>query len=76
MHHLLVWTKRKGWLSQDKYPEIHRHFKVGDFSPTSPLPDAGALLVVDEGLLPRARRGAPARGTGGVFLCTVRRRRQ
>ncbi len=51
MHHLLVWTKRKGWLSQDKYPEIHRNFEVGDFSPTSPLPDAGALLVVDEDLL-------------------------
>ncbi|HEX9722904.1 MAG TPA: HD domain-containing phosphohydrolase [Vicinamibacteria bacterium] len=51
MHHLLVWTKRKGWLSQDKYPEIHRHFEVGDFSPTSPLPDGGALLVVDEDLL-------------------------
>jgi len=51
MHHLLVWTKRKGWLSQDKYPEIHRAFEVRDFSPTAPLPDAGALLIVDEGLV-------------------------
>jgi HD-GYP domain-containing protein (c-di-GMP phosphodiesterase class II) len=47
MHHLLVWTRRKGWLSQDKYPEIHREFTVGDFSGSNPLPEKGALLVVD-----------------------------
>jgi len=51
MHHLLVWTKRKGWLSPDKYPEIHREFTVGDFSASHPVPEAGALLVVDGELL-------------------------
>jgi HD-GYP domain-containing protein (c-di-GMP phosphodiesterase class II) len=51
MHQLLVWTKRRGWLSQDKYPEIYREFRVGDFSSSSAVPDSGALLVVDGELL-------------------------
>ncbi len=51
MHQLLVWSKRKGWLSPGEYPVVHREFSVGEFSPPDAVPESGALLVVDSAVL-------------------------
>jgi HD-GYP domain-containing protein (c-di-GMP phosphodiesterase class II) len=64
VQNLLVWSKKKGWLSPDKYPEIHRQFRVGDYSSSSPVPESGALLVVD-GELVREHRDELQRLTTG-----------
>lgn len=50
MDRIFVWTDRQGWLSRERYPEIHRRFAVTPMRPGEPA-DSDTMLLVDDTIL-------------------------